>query len=478
MKRSFIALVMCLMLAAPYNAQAQKAVRVQRSTQQITSGNGRYYMHTVAKGQTLYAIAQAYRVSEESILQKNPFLKNGLKNRQSILIPTAETYAAAVAAQKPKQEVEKPQTVKEEAVKPIEQKVEKPVEKEVFKTGKTRPISSDGVIEVAMLLPFNNNSRSNENFTDFYKGSLIALNVLKGKGISVKMNMIAVDNDINNIIERGALESANLIIGPVYESAFAPAARYASQKRIPIVSPLATMENVHSPYAFQAAPSDETKYNKLKEVVRNPQAKVILLNHSTNREDELYRELEALVPSDAVRLNYSKEMVTSSFSEVLDKERENVIVVPVDNESAVEEVLSRIGSINSTARYKITVVGSSRWARFNNINFEMFFKLNTMYVTNYHADKSNPVVAEFYSEYVKAFGSLPTMYSMRGYDVMLMFVGALDNFGAMMPLRADDFGDQLLQVGYKFKQQSDTTTFRNMNWMLVNYTPQFSIDVK
>lgn len=501
MKRFFIAIAaICLTTIAMPDAQAQKAVRVQRATQQITSGNGRYYMHTVAKGQTLYAIAQAYQVSEEAILEKNPFLANGLKARQSILVPTAETYAAWVA-QKQKSAAKQPKTEKKEVVKPVdvgvkdekkvvkvdessdksvvEPSVEPVVEHKVVRTGKGRAIGSNGVIEVAMMLPFKeNNSRANENFTDFYKGSLIALNVLKSKGVSVKLNVIAVDSNVESVIERGALDEANLIIGPVYESAFVPVAEYATKNHVPIVSPLAVMNKVESPYAFQAAPSDENKYGKLKSVIQNPMAKVIMLNHSSYREDELYNDLKKLLPETAVTINYSKEMATSTLSDMLDKEMENVVVIPVDNESAVEEALSRISSINAAGRYKITVIGSSRWARFNNINFEMFFKLNTMYVTNYHADKSNPAVAHFYSEYVKAFGSLPSMYSMRGYDVTLMFVGALDSFGAFMPMRTDDFGGELLQVDYKFKQKSDTATFRNTNWLLVNYTPQFLIDVK
>ncbi|MFR6381197.1 MAG: hypothetical protein ACLUOS_02465 [Odoribacter splanchnicus] len=62
----------------------------------------------------------------------------------------------------------------------------------------------------------------------------------------------------------------------------------------------------------------------------------------------------------------------------------------------------------------IRVIGSSRWARLQNIERNLFFKLNLRYVTSYHADRGNERVLNFDRRYVSAFNSLPSLYAYRG----------------------------------------------------------------
>ena len=45
-------------------------------------------MHLVGKGETLYAIAKKYQLTSEEILSINPDAINGIKENQTLLIPT------------------------------------------------------------------------------------------------------------------------------------------------------------------------------------------------------------------------------------------------------------------------------------------------------------------------------------------------------------------------------------------------------
>lgn len=487
-----LTLVFTVLLSMGSGLELWAQVKIQRSKQEITAQGKQYYLHVVGRGQTLFSIAKAYQVSEEAIIDKNHFVKNGIKTKQSLLIPTEATYkewlskkSVAAAGQKEitnttkkRDDSAKGQQQKRDSVTDIDT-VAPNVKPEIVKTGPSRAMASRNAVNITMMLPLKEPSnRENENFADFYKGSLLALNTLKSEGITTNLKLITTSQNMESIIANGSLDKSDLIIGPVYKDSFEPIAAYATSNRVPIVSPLAAMDGINSPYLFQATPNDITRYDKLKPLLKDPANNVILLRHTLHNEVDLFKELSAMAHSGKLAVDYSKEMQTAALAAMLDRARENVIVVPVDYENAVEEVLSRLGSINATARYKITVIGTSRWARFNNINFEMFFKLNTLYTTNYHYDKSDNGIATFYADYIEAFGTMPTMFSMRGYDVTLLFGRALSKYREQMPLKIDSHSDKLLQVGYKFRQADSASSFINQEWTLVNYTPQFIIEAR
>lgn len=74
-----------LMCSATATAQE---VQVKRAEKTVTIGSKQFYMHHVKAGETLYAIAKAYHVTEEQITDCNPDLKlNGLRAGSVLGIP-------------------------------------------------------------------------------------------------------------------------------------------------------------------------------------------------------------------------------------------------------------------------------------------------------------------------------------------------------------------------------------------------------
>lgn len=492
---TILTIVLAIYALHPQPVLAQ-VIGVQRSTQTITKDNKSYFLHTVKRSQTLYSIAKAYNVSEESILDANPFARNGIKTRQSLLIPTATTYKQWRDAKESKEKSPAPaptstpvkkQHPKDNTTPTVDPKLviaEAPQSEELEEVtlGKIRAVSDLRGINVTMLLPFKEaSSRSNTGFTDFYKGVLIALESLKREGISVNLDVLATGGSadkVAQIVSSGKLDKSNLVIGPVYDRELDPIMRYANKEHIPIVSPLGGTGSVSSPYLFQAAPDDNTKSHKIKILTANPEANLIVLKHATQTDKEVMAELSQAIPSSARYVNYSKELPVSSLTEMLDRTRENIVVIPVSNESAVEEMLSRLSSVNAMSHYKITVVGTPPWGRFNSINPDIFFKLNVHHLSSYYADRSNPLVKDFYAKYVAAFGTLPTLSSFRGYDVVRFFVTAISRYGTNMLYKIDKHNTQLLQVPYSYHQESSDSKFVNQNWVLINYTPDYRIEIK
>ncbi len=60
---------------------------VEKSQTIVYINGSKYYVHTVRKGETIYALSKTYGVSEEAILSNNPSAADGLKEATNLRIP-------------------------------------------------------------------------------------------------------------------------------------------------------------------------------------------------------------------------------------------------------------------------------------------------------------------------------------------------------------------------------------------------------
>ena len=96
-------------------------------------------------------------------------------------------------------------------------------------------------------------------------------------------------------------------------------------------------------------------------------------------------------------------------------------------------------------------------------------------LSTYHVQRNDSLIKEFDSRYAAAFGSIPTLYSYRGYDAAVLFVGSLRD--AMQGcLEGRTFVP--LQTPYRFGKGSDGAMNINREWVRVNYHNNFTITTK
>lgn len=80
-------------------------VTAQISTVKRTVNNKEFYVHTIEKGQTVYAIARIYGVTDKEIYENNPGAEKGIRAGAELLIPIKGSQSQAPAAdKKPKPE--------------------------------------------------------------------------------------------------------------------------------------------------------------------------------------------------------------------------------------------------------------------------------------------------------------------------------------------------------------------------------------
>lgn len=509
MKRLIISLTLCSIIAiGAWQATALAQVQVQVSKAVVKLGGDKVLLHQIRKGQTVYSIAKAYNVDVEEIYKLNPLAKEGLEVNRTLIIPYYEVGEVSRSiksdkrqnqkdAQEPTLDREAPtgerRTQTPEVIQPADQSTSMLLENDTLNldsqsdtitqttilTGELSEVNPSH-LKIALCLPFGEpGSRSNENFADFYKGFLLAMTKLKQDGISADVKLISS----SSAVDTNALQDMNLIVGPVYEQIARPVVQYATNHGIAVVSPLSDFKEVSSPYLFQAAPLKEYKYDKLGEILtENKSANVIMILPTTLEDQELIDAVNKLVNSNNLTLKtlpYSKQTPINSLSGMLSKNADNIVIVPMNQESQVEQILSRISSLNTMGRYPIKVVGSSSWGKFENLNLDLFFKLSVNYVTSYHADRSSKVIRKFYSDYAEAFSSIPSLFSFRGYDVGVFFGGALSEYGARMPLEISQYQcNNLLDVKYNFARETINDSFKNREWMITVFMPNYTIQMK
>lgn len=489
-------IIICALIAAAgagavtETAAAQNAPRVELSKRTVMVEGKLCFLHTVARKETLYSIATAYGVSPESIRKHNPFIGNNIRAGEVLLVPSADKQTPT----KPKEPVfidhkQPAPVVAAPVIEGEENSLEVAPVDSAFVTdhiamGETRKVNAQRGLNIAMLLPLGSATRTNDvNFIDFLSGSLLAIDKLQGEGVNISLDVHstrASAADAAEIVRNGRLESADIIIGPVYDEPFDVVGRWATARRVPIVSPLAGSGNLNNPYVICMAPTEATRYDKLREALADPMANVIYFECASGMDADMVASIEPLLPPSVRRIQYEGKLTkVEAISGALMRDVKNVVVVPVADETMVEGILTRLSSINAAKRLDISVVGTSRWARFVNMNLDLFFKLKVSYVTSYHFDRGDARVAEFVRSYTTALGAVPSLYSMRGYDAVMIMGRLAKQSGPRMLYDLPYFSNELLQVGYRFEQlMGQDSKFENSNWSLVCYNSDYTITVR
>lgn len=88
-------IALTFLLLVPLKVSAQ--VPVQVSNERVISGGRAFFMHEVLKGQTLYSISRAYRVSIDAITRENVIPASGIQTGQMLRIPISASGAGAAS---------------------------------------------------------------------------------------------------------------------------------------------------------------------------------------------------------------------------------------------------------------------------------------------------------------------------------------------------------------------------------------------
>ena len=458
-------------------SEAQDQMKEYAETLNKATDDG-YEYHVVMPGETIYSLSRRYGISEKDFAELND-ISNGLKAGAVIRVRESQQDNTTL--------IDNANTVAENAVVEA-QSHEANI---VFNT-----LSSDQLLNIALMLPMSTNGRPNVSYVEFYQGFLMGLeDVRQNYNGNTQLTLYNTEHDplkVQRIVSSEAFKGTNLIVGPVYEDELKPVLSYGATNSVPVVSPLADIASTKSPVLYQLAPNTSKKYEKIANLVDGERD--IYLIYATSYDKEFEKEiLQVLEGKNHAAYTYSfdqKSIFTPRnavarqielVDDILKEEKPCLFVVLANVETDVDRILGTLSSakVSLTDRSEkcasYMVLGNSRWSRFVNIDPTTYFNNNVVMISTYHAKRDADNVRQFDSRYVESYGTFPSLYAYRGYDTAVMFGGGMRSDIEYNML---DKRYKPLQTEYKFVQDGIGGKFINQSWVRVNYNNNYTITIE
>lgn len=299
---------------------AGETLRIPQSTDNTTAPT----FHTIAAGETLYALTRRYHTTSKAICDANPGLSAAnFRTGQVICIPVAdkadtEKQQGNLPAQQTQQDitssspcrdmhkVKRRETVysisreygitEEELIaanpeikskekltrgswlcipypqaqkQPEEQQPEHiPTNAELFQANAEKP-KAFKTIRAAVILPFYDVARSESaRMIEYYEGFLMAVDSLKRTGTSIDLYTYHSGGEkasLTPILNKPEMKQMDIIFGPLYQTHIAPLADFARKNDIRLVIPFTSKDNTvfRNPNVYQVNTPQSYLYSEV-----------------------------------------------------------------------------------------------------------------------------------------------------------------------------------------------------------------------
>ena len=524
-----VAVFYFLLLTGVSYSQEKKSSPIRKTKSSATINGAKYLLHTVEKGQTLFAIAKFYKLEVNDIVIENPEAINGIKPGQVLRIPTDKKVALNDTSNCIMHTVEKGETVysitKKYNMSNERLKALNPEVKDGLKIGqqirvpspypKSKPATipvnesenksamvykGERKVEysIALFLPFNIDDQNpldvekvmNGNAElgsktsialQFYEGALIAIDSLKKLKFNAKVFVYDVDDkdstNVQTLLKKPELTKMDLIIGPLYGSSFMTVAKFAKEHTIPIVSPTTKVNKIlfNNPYVCKVSPSDILQVEQMANFVTDTfkTQNIILVSSQNMKEYPFFNSFKKRANENLLKagraLSDSVKLVfnVNALQGMLHAEKTNVVVLPSNNQSFVSDFISKLNVLND--RYKIVLFGMQNWISYDNMDYEYFNELAVHVPSNTFIDYGKPSTLNFMKKYQARFKTDPDIFGFQGYDVTFYFLSALQKYGSGFLNQLPVNTYQGIEAGFQFSQFPSDCGFENKSVYMLKY---------
>jgi len=362
----------------------------------VNQGQSKYTIHTVKKMETFYSLSNMYGVSKEELIMANPELKDGVKEGMLLKIPKVINENVAVFVDR---------------------------------------IYEDKKINIAMMLPFRKksdtldfeNDRLLKITTDFYLGSLIAIDSLKKQGLSIHLKVYNTENSayVSDLLSKKS-EFANYdaVIGPLYLKNVAAVSKNLKFNKPLIISPISAQDhskiNNNNLVQSKATNEDLTKemINFLKSKYDNQNLIIIEDEDSKLSQNEKslvnsIHSLDSLKNSSVLKpkKGYIKLEIIKTKLDSLNK---NWIVLVGKDDVLIADVIHNLGVMPE--KYDLTLFVLNKPKGLDKIDNIFLARVNFHYPTSTYFDEHSALLKQFDNKYKKKYYTYPSKYAIEGFD--------------------------------------------------------------
>ena len=437
--------------------------------------------HKVKKGETIYSLAKSYGVEPADIISANPELKkSGLKKKMVINIPAKEKLTAD-------NEYKEDDTAKtlHPAITSIPNKKD----------------YNDGVLKVAIVLPFLLDSYAPSEqgrMIEYYQGFLMAVEKLKETGYSFEINTYdsgPQEKSLNELLSSGALDNMELIIGAMYPTHNKELAKFAYEKRIPLVIPFTNKDTeiyrnpmVYCVNILQSYLIPEVKKHFM---TTFPNANVIFVENEEEKSNKkefiakLTNELDInSVPNRTIPLYNltTPETTLITLKEFLREDKENIIIPTSSSAATLNTLLPTLQQadmIDTLGIPDYKLFGYPEWQIYAKDTREQMYEVETYFYATFYSHYSIPEITLFQEEYIKRYNcsiqNIYPRYGMLGYDTGYFFLLAATLYGENLSEKINELEYSPIQTGFLFERLKNGAMI-NKKINFIHYTPDYRIE--
>jgi ABC-type branched-subunit amino acid transport system substrate-binding protein/LysM repeat protein len=447
----------------------------------------KYFVHIVEPGETLYKIRKMYDLKEKDILEANPEAAYGLRSGEEIYILKTKSNEKIIKEKEVKNlaiidsfknNLNKIDSVTKDSANTIITKDKK----EVYKIAMILPFGLNAIPSAMQLAKEDKNYPIVQNIAiDFYEGSKKALDSLAKIGIKPEIYYYDIDeNDsakLESLLASESFKESDLIIGPMYASAFKRVADFARQNKIFIVSPLAQQNKVlyDNPYAIKINPSNNTLVEALADYLYYEKKDHDVILVSTGNSKDLN-----MIKSFRQRYFENKRLKDPNFSDSIPvvknadgikanyKSKPTALVLFTNNQNFLTGYLMGLSGAFGNNN-NITLYGLQSWTGFENLDPEYLNRLNYTYPVAFYADENNQVIKSHYNHYFDKHNTAPSEYYYQGFDVVYFLLKELKQKGPEIFTHLEDTKTTGMVTKFNFFRPNKRTGYENKSISIVQY---------
>jgi len=433
-----------------------------------------YYKYEIKKQETLFSICKKFETTEAEILNMNPFIIDGLKVGQTLMIPVKITKIS---------------TEKEIVISKDASSIK------MLSKDKKRKKSAEKSLDIpriTVFLPFASATPgTNDKYIEFYEGLLMAVDSLKSLGLSFEVQALEAGTEtdyIKHAIIAGKLKETDYCIGGSTPEQISILAEWAKKNQriliLPFHSRIPELDN--NSFIFQTNTPHNFLYEKLSDycVKRMRNSNIIFLN-SGRDESDVQTILIPRIKSKLKKLGISyteadDDEQLESLSNALNDNQVNNIIPTSLTFNETNQLVTRLGAfLNANPGKRISLFGYPDWQAMSKSYQKRLYELDTYIYSNFYVDQQQQNVRNFQIKFAETFGnsmlnSYPK-FGMMGYDIAAWFI-------PRMVFEKSDNMDHIpvispLQNEFKFNSNNAIDGSFNQVFYIVHYTRDNTVEV-
>lgn len=431
-------------------------------------------MHKVERKETIFSISRLYGITEAELIAANPELRTEkLKKGKFLCIP----YAKGTQNQT---QTNTPTVI--------------PTDDQLFDESK-KNIEKISTIKAAVMLPFMTDGSGNRDeqarMVEYYEGFLMAVDSLKGKGVSVDLYSYDTRNNassIKTILGKSELKDMDIIFGPAYPDHVKTVADFAKKNNIRLVIPFTSKGNevFSNPAIYQINTPQSYLYSEVYEhfTRKFTTANVIFLDAEDGDKDKadfvkgLKEELKnKRIPFTELKGdNITPENLKGAMNHIMD----NVFIPTSGTNVALIKLLPQlIVTLRDNPDYRMQLFGYPEWQTYTNDHLASFYELDTYFYSSFYTNNLFPAAVQFSSAYRKWYSkdmmnAFPK-YGMLGFDTGYFFLKGLSQYGNNLEDKLGKVAVTPIQTGFKFERVNNWGGFINRKVFFVHFTKDFEL---